>query len=95
MVIDPNVRSLLISVAFVIITVGTAFIMYRLMHLRGETVRKFIHITVSNWVFILMYGFDTLSYALTGPILFIMIKQPVNSSNHGSHFSAAAAIQYF
>lgn len=85
MVIDPNVRSLLISVAFVIITVGTAFIMYRLMHLRGETVRKFIHITVSNWVFILIYGFDTLSYAITGPILFIMINTAFVYSGMGCY----------
>ena len=74
MVTDTNVRSLLISVVFVMTTVGMAFLMYRIFHFKGETVRKFIHITVSNWVFILIYGFDTLSYAVTGPILFIMIN---------------------
>lgn len=74
MVTDSNILSLFISVAFVFVTVGFAFVLYRLFRLRGETVRKFIHITVSNWVFILIYGFDTLSYAVIGPVMFIIIN---------------------
>ena len=74
MVIDQNIISLFISVIFVCTTVLIAFLLYKFCHLRAESVRKLIHITVSNWVFILIYGFNTLSYALIGPIMFIIIN---------------------
>ena len=74
MVIDQNIVSLFVSVCFVCFTVLCAFLLYRFCHLRNETVRKLIHITVSNWVFILVYGFDKIGYALLGPIMFIFIN---------------------
>ena len=74
MVVDQNILSLFVSVCFVCFTVLVAFLLYRFLHLRNETVRKLIHITVSNWVFILVYGFDNIGYALLGPIMFIFIN---------------------
>lgn len=37
-----------------------------------EAARKFIHIGVSNWWFILARGFDSLWWAIAGPIIFII-----------------------
>ena len=60
---DSNVLGLVYSFSFIFA-----------VHLSSETVRKIIHIGVSNWVFILTGCFNTLSFALIGPVTFIILN---------------------
>jgi phytol kinase len=67
-----NMLGLVLSFAFLLVVIGIGFLMSRSDRFTAEFVRKFIHIGVSNWWFILIATFDTLSYALVGPIVFII-----------------------
>lgn len=67
-----NMLGLVLSFAFLLVVIGIGFLMSRSDRFTAEFVRKFIHIGVSNWWFILIATFDTLSYALVGPIAFII-----------------------
>lgn len=71
---NQNILSLVCSYIFIVAVIAVAFILFRFAHLSKETTRKFIHIGVSNWVFILIYGIDSLPYALTGPVSFMIIN---------------------
>lgn len=71
---SSDISSLLISAIFVCIVVLISFLLKRYTSLSGETIRKFIHISVSNWAFILVYGFDDIRYAMAGPAAFIFIN---------------------
>jgi len=62
------------SIGFVFLVVLAAFIFYESGRMQGEAVRKFIHIMVSNWVFILVYTIDSLSFAIIGPVFFIIVN---------------------
>lgn len=67
-----NILGLLLSFIMVILVVGLGFFLAKQEGVSSETVRKIIHIGVSNWWFILIAFFDKLSFALIGPILFIL-----------------------
>jgi phytol kinase len=67
-----NILGLLLSFILVILVVGLGFFLSRQEDVSSETVRKIIHIGVSNWWFILIAFFDALSFALIGPILFVI-----------------------
>lgn len=71
---DSNVLGLVYSFSFIFAVIIIAFLLYRFAHLSSETVRKIIHIGVSNWVFILTGCFNTLSFALIGPVTFIILN---------------------
>lgn len=71
---DSNVLGLIYSFSFIFAVIIIAFLLYRFAHLSSETVRKVIHIGVSNWVFILTGCFNTLSFALIGPVTFIILN---------------------
>ena len=67
-----NILGLILTFAFLLVVIGIGLLMSRSDRFSAEFVRKFIHIGVSNWWFILIATFDTLSYALVGPIAFII-----------------------
>jgi phytol kinase len=67
-----NILGLLLSFTLVGVVVGLGFLLAKKEHITSEAVRKFIHIGVSNWWFILITFFDSLGSALVGPILFIV-----------------------
>ncbi|MFA7641822.1 MAG: hypothetical protein WCY74_00940, partial [Sphaerochaetaceae bacterium] len=67
-----NSLGLLFSFAFIAVVIGSGFLLSRSQKYSSESVRKFIHIGVSNWWFILIAFFDSLAYAVIGPILFII-----------------------
>lgn len=52
----------------------TAFILKQLDKFPSEVIRKFIHISVSNWWFILVNHFHGLYASLLGPTLFIVLN---------------------
>jgi len=61
---------LIVSFGFIGTIVGLGFLMARDKRIKPEFIRKFIHIGVANWWFILLWGFDDLGYALVGPVFF-------------------------
>ncbi len=63
---------LIVSFGFIGTIVGLGFLMARDKRIKPEFIRKFIHIGVANWWFLLLWGFDTLVYALVGPVFFII-----------------------
>ena len=67
-----NILGLVLSFALIGIVVGLGVLMSRFEKISPEVVRKFIHIAVSNWWFILLFAFNTLQIAIIGPIFFII-----------------------
>jgi phytol kinase len=67
-----DMLGLIFSFALILVVIAIGFLMSRSDRFTAEFVRKFVHIGVSNWWFILIATFDTLSYALVGPIVFII-----------------------
>lgn len=67
-----NINGLVLSFGFIGVVVGIGVLMSRSEKISAEVVRKFIHIAVSNWWFILLVSFDTLGQAIIGPIFFIL-----------------------
>jgi phytol kinase len=80
-----NATGLIISFLFIGAVVGLGIFMAAKRHVDSEVVRKFIHIGVSNWWFILLWAFADLTFALIGPIVFIV-------ANAAAVFSGAAGI---
>lgn len=71
---NTNLLALIYSVLFVFAVVAVAFVIKALFKPDSESIRKFIHILVSNWVFFLVYMFDDVRYAVLGPLAFIVIN---------------------
>lgn len=67
-----DVQGLVLSFTLIlsIVAVGILFSLSKLFS--TEFSRKFIHIGVSNWWFILITYFESLHYALIGPLFFIL-----------------------
>ncbi|HZJ88675.1 MAG TPA: hypothetical protein VFC80_05945 [Sphaerochaeta sp.] len=71
---DTNLIALVLSFAFLAVVIGASLFARHRWNLAGESMRKIIHIGVSNWWFILLFGFDRLAFAVVGPILFIIVN---------------------
>lgn len=69
---NSNIVGLIISFAFLGAVIVFAFVLGKKTTISSETMRKIIHIGVSNWWFLEISLFTTLSYALVGPIFFII-----------------------
>ncbi len=69
-----NIIGLIISYLFIGGIVAIGFAMAKSQRLHPEVVRKFIHITVSNWWFLLLIFFDSFLWAIIGPITFILMN---------------------
>lgn len=71
---DVNVMATVWSFAYILAVIGLAFVAYRFFHLGAEGARKFIHILVSLWVFILVNMYDSYAWAMVGPVAFMIIN---------------------
>ena len=69
---NSNIVGLIASFAFLGLVITFAFILGKKTTISSETMRKIIHIGVSNWWFLEIAFFTTLSYAIVGPIFFII-----------------------
>ncbi|MFA5467887.1 MAG: hypothetical protein WC224_02370 [Sphaerochaetaceae bacterium] len=76
-----DVKGLVFSFTFIFVIVALGVLLSLTKVASGETARKFIHIGVSNWWFILIHYFTTLSSALIGPLAFIIINTIVVYTN--------------
>lgn len=66
--------ALMLSFLYVAAIVLFAFFAYWRLKWKGESVRKFIHILTSCWVFILIYAMESPFCMMLGPVLFIFIN---------------------
>ena len=70
----PVFDGLLASFILVLGIIFVVFVISKTCHLPSEVLRKIIHIGVSNWWFILVRNFDSIYFALIGPLLFIFVN---------------------
>ncbi len=73
-VLMNNLIGLGLSYIFVLAVLAGAALLQNIFHLSAQVTRKLIHISVSNWWFILMMWFDSLAFALIGPVSFILLN---------------------
>nr|WP_319473229.1 hypothetical protein [uncultured Sphaerochaeta sp.] len=71
---NSNLLGLALSFPFLALVILVGILLRRYASLSSEAMRKFVHIGVSNWWFIEVTFFTSLSYALVGPILFIILN---------------------
>ena len=69
---DNNVLGLFASFVFLGSVIGFALIVKRVSNISSETMRKIVHIGVSNWWFIEVYFFTSFRFAIIGPLVFIL-----------------------
>jgi len=69
---NSNIVGIIASFAFLGVVIAFALVLGKKTTISSETMRKIIHIGVSNWWFLEITLFTTLSYALVGPIFFII-----------------------
>lgn len=65
---------LILSFVLVFVIIGLSELFQRLKIYGPEGSRKFIHIGVSNWWFLMFYYFDNLWIALIAPFIFILLN---------------------
>ncbi len=71
---NSNIVGLFVSFPFLGIVIALGILLKRYASISSESMRKFVHIGVSNWWFIEIFFFTTLHYALIGPIMFIVLN---------------------
>ncbi len=76
-----EVKGLVLSFTLILSVVAIGVLLSLSKILSSESSRKFIHIGVSNWWFILIAYFDSLSYALIGPLTFVVLNTIVVYTN--------------
>ncbi len=80
---NSNILGLAVSFPFLALVIAVGILLRRYASISSEAMRKFIHIGVSNWWFIAVNFFTSLSYALVGPILFIILNSLFTFLNWG------------
>ena len=76
---------LIVSFVCIGMILAIAVILSRMKKIKPEFIRKFIHVGVSNWWFLLLWGFDDIRFAVIGPVFFVL-------GNAVAVFSGAADI---
>jgi phytol kinase len=72
---DSNVQGVILSFVFVfaILAVGKGLMVF-VPGVSSEFIRKFVHVSVSNWWFIMVTFFTRLPFLVLGPIFFIIFN---------------------
>lgn len=71
---NTNLLATIYSFIYILAIIAVAFVLYRFTKIGSEGVRKFIHILVSGWVLILVNCYDSLAWAVIGPVTFIFLN---------------------
>lgn len=69
-----NALGLALSFLYIILVIAVGVALKFKTALAAETIRKIIHIGVSSWWFFYLLAFDSLTYALIGPISFVVLN---------------------
>jgi len=83
MAMNSNVVGLVLSFGFLGLVIALGIFLKFRLGISSETMRKFIHIGVSNWWFLNLYYFSSIAWALVGPILFIIMNSLFTLLNWG------------
>ncbi len=71
---NSNILGLIVSFPFLGVVIVIGILLKRYFGISSESMRKFVHIGVSNWWFLEITFFTSLPYALVGPIAFIILN---------------------
>ena len=71
---DNNIFGLIASFLFLGSVIVFALVVKKVSNISSETMRKIVHIGVSNWWFFEIYFFTSLWYTLIGPLAFILVN---------------------
>ena len=71
---NTNLLATIYSFIYILAIIAVAFVLYRFTKIGSEGVRKFIHILVTGWVLILVNCYDSLAWAVIGPVTFIFLN---------------------
>ncbi len=71
---NSNIIGLLVSFPFLAVVIAVGIALRHVYSISSESMRKFVHIGVSNWWFLELAFFTSFSYALVGPIVFIIVN---------------------
>ena len=85
MKISVDLLSVILSFLYVFFIIFLAYISYRKLGWKGESVRKLIHILVSCWIFVPVYAMTDSLCMLIGPIAFTFINLWFVLSGSSSH----------
>lgn len=80
-----NILATLYSFLYIIFVVGIAFVLFKFTKVGSEVVRKFIHILVSLWVFILTNCYTSFYWSLIGPAAFVVINAVFVNSGYAKY----------
>ncbi len=69
-----NLIGLGVSYLFVFFVLASAAYLQKRLGISAGVTRKIIHVSVSHWWLLLMFFFDSLWYAVIGPISFIILN---------------------
>lgn len=81
---DNNILGIIFSFIFLGLIIGVAVLLRRFTNFSSEFVRKFIHIGVSNWWFILIVWIDNIWFAIIGPVVFIILNGILTFGGYGA-----------
>lgn len=70
----PNILGIILSFVFVFVVLGISMFLSKKKILKEEGTRKFVHISVSNWWFFVLFMFDNICFAIVPPIIFIILN---------------------
>ena len=69
-----DIYPLLISVVYMIIAIGITAVLDKTFSVPSVIVRKLLHVLSSIWVFMMVYGFESVVARCVGPAAFIVIN---------------------
>lgn len=82
---DSNILGLILSYAFLGIVIAFGIFLKNRFGISSESMRKIVHIGVSNWWFLNLHYFTSLGWAVVGPICFIVVNSLFTLCNWGKH----------
>ncbi|HNZ95330.1 MAG TPA: hypothetical protein PLR03_00155 [Sphaerochaeta sp.] len=82
---DSNILGLILSYAFLGVVIAFGIFLKNRFGISSESMRKIVHIGVSNWWFLNLYYFTSLGWAVVGPICFIVVNSLFTLFNWGKH----------
>lgn len=80
---DTNILGLIVSFPVMGLVIAVGILLKRFTSISSETMRKFVHIGVSNWWFIEIIFFTKVAYAAAAPIFFIVVNSLFTFLNWG------------
>lgn len=82
---NSNILGLILSYAFLGLVVAFGIFLKSRFGISSESMRKVVHIGVSNWWFLNLHYFTSIAWAVIGPICFIIVNSLFTLCDWGKH----------